>query len=187
MNDAAGTIAPQKKPYSAPMITIRPLGVLAQFVWKTDLEDEGPRGNGLRTETPVRTLIIDGFREETRDVVRVLTAMGWASRTIPERGVASVEKLQERAVIATHDGTSILLADVRGAGLSPVLPVTRIEFDGGARATLILVLSDSIHEEGSAVRQPHTRWHIRGPITPEDLGALIRSMVQIPGLSRARA
>lgn len=186
MNDAAGTATPQRKSYSTPTVTIRPLSFLAELAWKSNAVHGVPGGNGIATnEAPVRTLIVEGFEQQPADVVRVLLSIDGETRAIPERGVGSVAKVQERATIVTNDGISILLADMRGGASAPVSPVTRIELDGGPRATLILVLSESIQTaNGLAEGNAPTDWRIRGPITPEGLGVVIRSMLQLRAMRR---
>lgn len=184
MENAVGTESPRKKAYSTPVVTIRPLSSLAELLWKQKTEDEGRNANERRTaETLVRTMIVEGFAQEPGEVIRGLSSMGWTTRAFPERNVASVEKLEERTKIPANDGISILLADMRSAVSAPGWPVTRIELEGGPRATLVLVLRrESPGPAASGAVHSSSRWHIRGPITAAQLGAVIHRALQIPAM-----
>lgn len=184
MENAVGTNSPRRKAYSTPVVSIRPLSSLAESLWKPKTEDEVANGNGLRAaEALVRTMIVEGFAQESKEVIRGLSSTGWTARTFPERNVASIEKLEERTKIPASDGISVLLADMRGAVSAAGWPVTRIEMDGGPRAALVLVLRNA--SPGPAANgsiHPSSRWYFRGPITAEQLGAVIHWALQIPAM-----
>ena len=180
MNNTAGTAALKKKPYSTPTLTVRSLSFLAELAWRRSA-DRGRGNPGLRAEeTNVQTLIVSGFEQDFGNAIRAVSSAGRGARAIPERDLAGMEALQERAKIAAHDGVSVLLADMRGAASATPQPVTRIELNEGPRATIILALTDAgQNASGTAEVQRPGYWRILGPVTADALRLVIHSLLQV--------
>jgi hypothetical protein len=170
-----------RMPYSTPRLIPYSLSGLAAYIGKKSADDGRPVENRLSSiGTQPPPLIIEGFEGGVGDLVQILSSIGWRSQISPEPVTEIPEAIREKRWGAVENGICILLVDMRRRFSGSCQPLTRIGIDSDLSVTLVLILTDSGEDfmAGGEIRRTD-RWYFRGPIGPNDLGVLIKSIFQI--------
>jgi hypothetical protein len=171
----------QKLPYSTPRLIPYSLGELAALVGKSNVHEGRPvtpHSSGPGIQPP--PMLIEGFEGDVEDLITGLSSIGRRSKISSESAARTSETMREKSDGPLEGGICILLVDMRRRFAGSRQPLTRMEVDSDANGTLTLILTDSGEDfVASGEIRRADRWQFRGPIVPEGLAALIKSVFQI--------
>ena len=170
----------QKFLYSTPRLVPYSLVELAALVAKSNVHEGRPGKplSGAGIQPP--PMLIEGFEGDVEELIRVLSSIGRRSKIKSESAARTSETILRKSDGPLEDGICILLVDMRRRFSGSRQPLTRMEVDSDAIGTLTLILTDSGEDfKASGEIRRADRWQFRGPIVPEGLAALIKSVFQI--------